>query len=91
MKTVKVFLHEIQSSLILSSLLLCFSLTKCRNFIFQQYISLKLILEIIAIRFIAIAIYDVSSLSLDRNHTFIGSDFPFIETGPLYSRRNCGS
>lgn len=51
----------------------------------------QLILEIIAIRFIAVTIYDVSSLSLDRNHTFIGSDFPFMETGPLYSKRNCGS
>lgn len=28
---------------------------------------------------------------LDRNHTFIGSFFPFMVTGPRYSRLNWGS
>lgn len=78
--------------LIVSSLLPRFFLKECTNFIFPQYkFHTKLIFEIIAITFISTTIYDASSLSLDKNHTFIGSDFPFMETGPLYSKRNWGS
>lgn len=76
-----------------SSPLLAIFLNKCTDLIIPQYIDLNSQTNSrnYCYKIYCRNNYDVNSLSLDKNHTFIGSDFPFIETGPLYSKRNCGS